>query len=110
MKNATFIGSRRELLWDDYLVDTARSTTVAKLHQPGDHFHGLADPQRYFYGKLSKLSGSGCERTHAQPWFSGIGCPFRDPFLSPPTHHPGPGHQPDRAFAESTGRWSAGCL
>ena len=34
MNNPIYIGSRRELLWDDYLVDTERSTTVAKLHEP----------------------------------------------------------------------------
>jgi len=34
MKNAIYIGSRRELLWDDYLVDTEESTTVFKLHEP----------------------------------------------------------------------------
>jgi len=34
MNDAICIGSRRELLWDDYLVDTERSTTVSKLHEP----------------------------------------------------------------------------
>jgi len=34
MNDAIYIGSRRELLWDDYLVDTERSNTVFKLHQP----------------------------------------------------------------------------
>jgi len=34
MKDVINIGSRRELLWDDYLVDTERTTTVFKLHQP----------------------------------------------------------------------------
>jgi len=34
MKDVINIGSRRELLWDDVLVDTKESTTEFRLHQP----------------------------------------------------------------------------
>jgi len=34
MKDAIHIGSRREVFWDNHLVDTERSTTVAKMHFP----------------------------------------------------------------------------
>jgi len=34
MKDVINIGSRRELLWDDHIVDTERSDTKFKLHRP----------------------------------------------------------------------------
>ena len=34
MNQALYIGSRRELLWDDTLIDTEQSNTVAELHHP----------------------------------------------------------------------------
>jgi len=34
MKDCIHIGSRRELLWDDHIVDTEKSTTKAKMHHP----------------------------------------------------------------------------
>lgn len=34
MSNTINIGSRRELFWDDYLIDTEKTTVELKLHQP----------------------------------------------------------------------------
>ena len=34
MSNTIPIGSRRELLWDEYLIDTGRTTAELKLHKP----------------------------------------------------------------------------
>ena len=34
MQNAIDIGSRREVFWDDYLVDTSATTATRLLHHP----------------------------------------------------------------------------
>ena len=34
MSNTIPIGSRRELFWDEYLIDTEKTTAQLKLHRP----------------------------------------------------------------------------
>ncbi|MBW2257312.1 MAG: hypothetical protein JRI25_22325, partial [Deltaproteobacteria bacterium] len=34
MTETIFIGGRREVFWDDHLIDTARTTATLRLHAP----------------------------------------------------------------------------
>ena len=56
MQNAIDIGSRREVFWDDYLVDTAATTATRLLHHPEFAGHVM---------------------THDAPW-EGDGCTYHN--------------------------------